>query len=320
MGPTADVVLLVTTSYDLAARPVADAIHDLDARTFRLNTDQFPTSTQATVDEDGRFALHSEVGSVSSDEIRAVWYRRHAGPTLPDGLDPAHVEFVEREARAFLTGMILCLDGGVRWVSHPGALWIAEKKPLQLRVASELGFQIPATRISNRPSDVRALAADGQIVAKATSSGYISHGDLFDAIFTSVVSRADLADLGSLSIAPVTFQEHLAKLSDIRVTVVGSELFAAEILSQEHQSSRVDWRAMDVPELEHRRIDLPAQLEEQCLALVSRLNLRFGAIDFVRTAQDDYYFLEINPNGEWLWIEDALGYPIAATLATELLR
>ena len=69
----------------------------------------------------------------------------------------------------------------------------------------------------------------------------------------------------------------------------------------------------------HQEIELPRKVEEQCRLLVSELGLRFGAIDLVRTVDDQYYFLEINPNGEWLWIEDALGYPIAASIASQLL-
>ena len=319
MAPSRDAVLLVTVSYDQTAETVERALRSAGARPFRLNTDEFPASVEATLDERGEFVLYAGGGEISSREVRAVWYRRHSSPNLPDDLDADYREFAERESRAFLTGTVLCLGDDVRWVSHPTALWSAEKKPFQLRVAAALGLRIPMTRITNRPADVQVLAQRGPLVAKAVSSGYILRGHRFDAIFTSEVGATDLIDLSSLNLAPVTFQEQVAKRSDVRVTVVGSRIFAAEILSQEHPSSRVDWRATELADLPHRALELPAQLEQKCHELLSTLRLRFGAIDLIRTDDDTYWFLEINPNGEWLWIEHALGYPIAAAIASELL-
>ncbi|MNZ28723.1 hypothetical protein D3C78_459550 [compost metagenome] len=49
-----------------------------------------------------------------------------------------------------------------------------------------------------------------------------------------------------------------------------------------------------------------------------RLNLRYGAIDFVCDPQGNLWFLEINPNGQWAWIENLTGYPIAEAIVDEL--
>ena len=116
-------------------------------------------------------------------------------------------------------------------------------------------------------------------------------------------------------LAPVTFQEKVEKASDIRVTVVEDDVFAAEILSQARQSSKVDWRATDDPDLEHRPHKLPATLADQCRRLVSKLGLGFGAIDFALKPDGTYVFFEINPNGEWLWLEDQLSLPISDSIA-----
>ena len=319
-GSPRDAILLVTASYDLSAQFVEAALRKRGARTFRFDTDRFPSAIEGSLDEEGRLLLRSQGQQVSSDDVSAVWYRRRAAPLLPDDIEPAHAEFAERESRAFITGALLCLDSTRRWVSDPTNVWRAEKKPFQLRVATSIGFDLPRTRITNDPTVVRTLAAETTTVAKAVSSGFISRDESFETIFTSTVSDQDLLDLSSLTIAPVTFQEHLQKRSDIRVTVVGDEAFAAEIESQAFDSSRVDWRAAEDPRLlMHREHQLPLAVEAMCHALVDRLGLRYGAIDLVRAIDGRYYFLEINPNGEWLWLQDALGWPIADRIAAELL-
>ena len=110
----------------------------------------------------------------------------------------------------------------------------------------------------------------------------------------------------------------MEKSSDIRVTVVGDEVFAAEILSQNRESSRVDWRATDDRNLEHRVHELPSTLIRRCRRLVSHLGISFGAIDFALKKDGTYVFFEINPNGEWLWIEDLLKMPISDRIAAWL--
>ena len=124
--------------------------------------------------------------------------------------------------------------------------------------------------------------------------------------------------LTGLALAPVTFQEKVEKVSDIRVTVVGDDVFAAEILSQGRESSKVDWRATDDPNLEHRVHELPSALVSRCRRLVSHLGLNFGALDLALKPDGTYVFFEINPNGEWLWLEDQLGFPLSERIATWL--
>jgi len=192
---------------------------------------------------------------------------------------------------------------------------LAEAKPYQLMIARHLGFNVPPTRITSDIHEVTDFSHRYKLVAKAVSSGYVRTNDGNSAIFTSTVSDDDLLDLDGLAYAPVTFQEHMRKFSDIRVTVVGDRVYAAEILSQGEVSSQVDWRATENPELPHRRHELPAYMVGLCSELVKRFDLVFGAIDLILTERGDYVFLEINPNGEWAWIEDKLGFPIAHDIA-----
>ena len=311
---TRNAVLIVTASYDEAPDYVLPRLRSSGWRAFRLDTDRFPGEVLLSLSEDGTFTLTDRGETLDSRAIRSVWYRRHVEPEFPPHIEQRFIEFGAREARAHLTGAILGLQD-VRWMSHPAALWAAEKKPYQMGVARSLGFILPSTCVTNDPVAARALGANQTLIAKAVSSGYMRAEDGYDAIFTSVVSEGDLEDLGGLSLAPVTFQAWVPKRSDIRVTVVGHDVFATEILSQGNESSRIDWRATDTADLPHRRIDLPATEADRCISLVSTLDLTFGAIDLVFDESGLLQFLEVNPNGEWMWIEDFAGYQISDAIA-----
>ena len=114
----------------------------------------------------------------------------------------------------------------------------------------------------------------------------------------------------------MTFQEQIQENVRHQSNCSGRQgVFAAEIMSQAHPSSATDWRATENPELEHRVHILPPQQRQLCLELVKHLGLAFGAIDLAVTTNGMYKFFEINPNGEWLWLECMLGFPIAETIA-----
>lgn len=314
---TAKTVLLVTASYDEAPKYVGQALHLRGVPFFRLDTDRFPEEVQASFDPQGDITFSDGQRSVSGKDIKSVWYRRNVAPNLPEDLSAGTREFCQREARAFLEGTLSTLRTE-RWLSFPHAIWLAEHKPYQLAVAARLGFVLPHTIVTNHEKAAQEFAQGRRLIAKAVSSGYIVGPEGNQAIFTSAIDPSDLRDLSGLTLAPVTFQEKIEKTSDIRVTVVGNDVFAAEILSQGRASSRVDWRATDDPNLEHKVHDLPATLADNCRRLVSRLGLSFGAIDFALAPDGAYVFFEINPNGEWLWLEDRLGLPISDRIAAWL--
>ena len=313
----ADTVLLVTASYDLAPLYVGAALERRGVTSFRLDTDRFPSEVRASFDPQWGLTISDEGRSISSGEVKSVWYRRNVVPDLPEDLDSGTREFCERETRMFLEGTLAALPTQ-RWLSSPQAIWRAERKPYQLAVAAQLGFTVPNTIVTNDQAAAREFAQERLLVAKAVSSGYISGSDGDQAVFTSALTPGDLEDLKGLALAPVTFQENVEKSSDIRVTVVGDEVFAAEILSQGQESSKIDWRATDNPDLKHRTHALPATLANLCVRLVSHLGLAFGALDFALKPDGTYVFFEINPNGEWLWLEDQLGLPISDKIAAWL--
>ena len=314
---TADTVLLVTASYDPTPTYVGAALECLGVPFFRLDTDRFPSEVRASFDPHGDILIYDGERSISGRDIKSVWYRRNVVPNLPDHLASGIREFCARETRAFLEGVLAALPTQ-HWWSSPQAIWSAERKPYQLAVAVQLGFTLPRTIVTNQQTAVRSFAEERVLIAKAVSSGYISEPDGMQAIFTSAVDSDDLENLDGLSLAPVIFQERVEKESDIRVTVVGDNVYCAEILSQSQASSMIDWRATDDPHLEHRMHELPPSLASRCRHLVSRLGLGFGAIDLALKPDGTYVFFEINPNGEWLWLEDQLGLPISSSIAAWL--
>jgi glutathione synthase/RimK-type ligase-like ATP-grasp enzyme len=204
----------------------------------------------------------------------------------------------------------------VRWMNSPDAVWKSEFKPYQLQVTRDVGLRIPKTIISNDPVAIRhAYDEFEQMVVKPSRSGHFRQGDEEYSIYTSLVKPTDIAFVEESRWTPSIYQELVPKRYDIRVTCVGDELFPAAIHSQDDPASEVDWRRTDDPNLCHSHIDLPENIASKLRLLMRRLNLQFGCIDLVLTPAGEYVFLEINPSGQWLWLDDRLDLGISRSIA-----
>lgn len=95
-------------------------------------------------------------------------------------------------------------------------------------------------------------------------------------------------------------QRALEEKTDLRVTVVGKEVFAVRILSKNSGISG-DWRVVPKAELEFHDTVLSSSLIKKCQLLTNRLGLSFAAIDLIETPQG-IFFIELNPTGEWGWL------------------
>lgn len=313
-------VLIVSTVVDVATDDVVRRLSSSSINYRRINTENFPFEYSLTFP-----FKHDGVGQwlELDDEVlpqpTAIWYRRVRSPAKPEGMQEGIYQFCLQESRAALLGGIL--TGQTRWMSHPTSVWQSEFKPFQLAIAQTLGLSVPRTVITNKPSAIRkAFSAFGSMIVKPTRTGYVVYDDKEYAIFTSKLLAEHLEHLESASLSPAIYQELIPKQFDIRVTIVGERIFAAAIDSQTDPEACIDWRHTENPELPHYPVTLPLEIEGKLLELMKCLGLNFGAIDLVQTPTGEFFFLEINPNGQWLWIDDKLGLGISDEVSGWLSR
>jgi glutathione synthase/RimK-type ligase-like ATP-grasp enzyme len=305
-------VLLVTKSTDNASVAlVSSALEARGARVFRLDTDLFPTEIRLALHQPrGRSTLRAGAAEVVLGEVDAVWYRRVAiADGLPRDMDRQDRDAAVKESRATLLGMLESFDCFV--MDPVSVVRASEHKPRQLELACELGLDVPRTLTTNDPEAVREFwdLCGGRVVVKALSSFAIyDESGREQVVFTSQLAADDLEHLDQLSLSPMTFQEHLDKAVELRVTLIGGRVFAAAVDSQALERSRIDWRRGG-RELIRSWVPytLPSQVSERLLRLTERLGLSYGAADFVVTPDGRHVFLEINPAGEWFWLDDVFG-------------
>lgn len=320
-------VLIITHSEDNdSIERVAEAISELGDEPIRFDTDLFPTEIQlaARVNGDGDDLLLRWQDGREADlsEVTAVWYRRfQAGGKLPKSLDPQLRDASRNETRRTLVGLFASLDAF--WIDPFETVKHAMNKQLQLEIARELGLAIPDTLTTNDPDAVRRFAEehpDGIVTKMLSSFAIYDDEGRENVVFTNPVGPKDLEEMEGLDLCPMTFQENVPKDVELRVTVMGRQVFAASIASQTEERATHDWRREGAKMIDRWQVhELPVDVRDRLLGLCDHLGLNYGAIDLILTPDGRYVFLEINPSGEWFWLERYPGFPLSRALAEVLV-
>jgi hypothetical protein len=317
-------IIIVTNRKDHTADFLILELQKRQTDYVRFNTEDFPQLVRVVwqMDDtgfDGYFSFPKT--RVDFKNIRSIWYRRPVPPVPSAAIeDPAAYEFALAESQAAIDGIWRNID--CFWVSHPDNLRKAELKLYQLKVAAQVGFRLWPTILTNNPETAQAFyhSQDGKVVYKPLQRGRLVRDETVSLIYTNPVGPLEAERLGQVMYAPSLLQRYVPKRVEIRVTVIGAKVFAVEIHSQDCVNSLHDWRRGETALLRHELHTLPSGVKSKCVTLVRALGLAFGAIDLILTLDGEYVFLEINPNGQWAWIQQLCPeIPLRETLADLLI-
>ncbi|MEU4426012.1 hypothetical protein AB0F81_35785 [Actinoplanes sp. NPDC024001] len=245
------------------------------------------------------------------------WWRKETTLVHSHGNDFAG-DFAMREHRELLESLEFLLPGP-RWPIRPSALRRSSLKCRQLALAKRLGFTVPLTVVTNHAASVAGFveahrtAMSEQAVLYKPLTWYVTPSGGF--LFANLVTVDEIRNAeASVSSAPCQFQQYVNKDHEVRVTVVGDRWFATRIESQAHPETRTDHRR--APGLNHYApTSLPTAVSQRIKRFLRETGLAYGAFDLAVDAEGVHYFLELNPVGQWLWLEQRTGAGITAAVA-----
>jgi glutathione synthase/RimK-type ligase-like ATP-grasp enzyme len=297
---------------------VRSTIADLGARAQLVSTQSLPIDGLVAFDA-ARAALRIGEVSIDVDELSGVWVW-HADRPRVNGPDPSTARYVRREWELTISALAAVTPRRI-WINHPSrANWLEANKLEQLRLAQRVGFRVPQTLLANDPDRILAFAKKFDAVAVKSQGGVWRELQEGTAVaFTQRCTHAELAlHRQALRRVPMLVQQYLEKSFELRVTVIDGSAFFCRIDSQASERTRVDWRRYDFENVSHDLITPSPQLLAQVQKLTRASGLRYAAIDLICTPQRQTYFLDLNPMGQFGWIETLTGAPIADSLARGL--
>lgn len=295
-------ILIITHKTDYTADFVVNKLNQRGILYRRLNCEDLLASEFNIRFDDG--FSYSILGE---DQYKSVWFRRTKLPEVKD-LPREETVYILGEIEGFFKNLFSILPA--KWLSSPAAVYEAENKLLQLKLAQRLGFKIPNTLVTNSKRELKEFYQTNRqdIIIKPISQTRVTYDENSAFIFTNAVSHNLIEQIEEFDLTPCIFQRHIPKDYEIRATVVGEKVFAAAVYSQADDETKLDWRRK---RLEFVEMQLPEEIKNLCVLLLKKLNLGFGAIDLIKTPSGEYVFLEINPNGQWVWIENQTGQKIS---------
>ncbi len=303
-------ILIITHKEDFTADFVIEKLNEQNIKYFRLNCEDLNENNYLFENSNN---FNFSINGIS--EFSSVWFRR---TKLPD------IETTDQGKKIFLLAdyeslfdNLFNLINSKKWLSHPNHIYKAENKLYQLQKAKQIGFNIPNTIVTNSHSQLSAFILDNDknVIIKPIRQGRIQLSDGVKTIFTNQVTQEVLENLTQYDLTPCIVQKNVTKDYELRITIVGDKVFSAKINSQENENTQTDWRKEKNPFTEYK---LPLDIQNKCIKLLKELNISFGAIDLIKDKNGKYIFLEINPNGQWAWIEMETGLKISEAIINYL--
>lgn len=305
-------ILIVTIENDIHACAVKheiDQVEDVNCHIFALDKVSSSYAIHWCPESAERSTLTGpDIGKLAISEIDVIWWRRSRSEQNLDlnYSDKAHIDLINNDCRASSFGLLLSHFKG-KWISSPNSTLEASNKLFQLRRAHESGLKIPKTIISNEPEEVyRFIKNVGSVVVKAVS------GTKEKLVFTRPVNIEDLND-ESIRACPTIYQEYIEGDQHLRICTIGEKSFATKITTEE-----IDWRRN--VNVDYNATEVPRKLHIKIRQVLDSLNLEMGMTDVKINFDGEPVWLEVNPQGQFLFAEGLTNIPLRKYFANYLVE
>lgn len=322
-------ILILTISLDAHADFVIEELKRRGIDFFRFNYDRYPSLTELSYTIlETRTTGTMKIGPhvVDLSKVNVVWNRRSTDQFgFRDEVDPRYLTFVKQEANLALQGLWTMLKHAF-WVNDFWAQRRANTKILQLLEAADAGFAIPNTLVSNAPESILEFfhESQGQMIMKSLGLPVVTVPTSPDhkatQLRTSLIRKEDLAEdrWDAIRLVPGLYQNFVRKAFEYRVTVFGQTVWAAQVNPHTHADLAIDWRR-NQDEVKWVAYHLPPVVEKRCIEVVRRLGLVFGCVDLIETPEGEWVFLEVNPMGQFIFVETQTKQPMVSAFCDLLV-
>lgn len=298
---------------DIHSQAVSWALTNAGAAVELLDVSSFPCSRRISLSPTGpqrnlRWSAspQSAAGAVDCAKVDLVWCRRMNTRLLDlRGLHVDDRRVALNESRAFIRGLWQSVSPDAVWVNPLSAQETSLSKAHQLWQAQQVGFAVPPTLMSNDPDAVRQFCREhSKVIMKPFFQETWSEDAKEYVQLSCLIGEQHLRDDRAIELCPAIYQQYCEKAHELRVVVMGDDLISARIDSQNCEASRIDWRSDRLGQAQISAEELTADQRTMILTLMKRLGLVFGSLDLIVQPNGEMVFLEVNEQGQFLWLED----------------
>lgn len=312
-------ILVLTNSADATTDFLIPKLEVSRAKFIRLNSDKLVTDCRVAV-SGGRTVLVINGAMIEPGDVTSIWYRRPHPIELSEKGNAERKAHAESEWAEAIEGFLAQVPRHF-WVNHPADNALASHKVEQLSRATAYGLRVPDTLVTQSVQELQQfyVAHGSKLVCKPLASGVIDDAAGYHVIYSSAVRETDLEQAGLLSRCPTLFQERINKRFDVRITYVDGTLVAVGLLAKtDNGQQRLDVRRNNMADVVHGRVDIPVSVHDGLCKYVASYGLRFAAIDMAVDLEGNWVFFEVNPNGQWAWLDQSGASDIGSLMVAAL--
>lgn len=315
-------ILVFSDKFDNHSDYVLSKMIERQISFYRFNIDVESLLVSKIIFKNDNWLLFNGTEWLDINEVKCVWFRRaFVELTLEQEFDQSSdFKIWRNEWEKALLGLYLQFNSKP-CLNPLQKSYQTENKFFQLQIAKSIGFNIPETICTNEKQTLFDFAAKHEYVVFKTmeQSVYKDKDGSFKGIFANKIKNTDLEKFSEFGENPIILQNYVEKDYEVRFTVVNKEHFVCKIDSQKSEIAKTDWRRYDIAHTPHSIIKPPIQIEELVNTIMNKFGLVYGAFDFIVTPKGEWFFLEINPMGQYLWIEQLTGLQISNSIIDWLI-
>lgn len=316
-------VLVLTNSQDATADFLAGQLDARGVSYARLNTDTFIGDALLTATE-AKACLCLNGDRFTPESFSNVWQRRPGKLRLGPGTNDAEMAHVEQEWSMALEGWLARIPVE-RWINHPANNAAASYKVEQLWRARRFGLNVPPTLVTQCRDEAQKFyeACGKTVIVKAVHGGHIERnsreGDTV--VYTHSIEPGEIMLFPTGKVCPTLLQKRVEKRCDIRITIVDQDLHAVALTAKDSAGKqRLDIRRNEMTDVCYAATKVPVEVATLLRRYVASYGLRFAAVDMAIDQANQWVFFELNPNGQWAWLDESGASDIASSFIASFVR
>lgn len=293
-------VLIITSSIDVTVDYMTRK-YEKQANFVRVNVDEF-SQYKIDIRTSSQWTICCNNFKLDKSMVYSIYYRK---PILPDlsEYEESYHKMIAKDIISLINGIVDDFEGKV--LTKPYILRKTENKTFQMLYATHEGFNFPQSYIGNNADIATKCIKRHKSIIKPLTTGKIIQNRGLEIYQTSYINELN----EDIQLTPIYVQDYEEKNYEVRITCVDGSIFAVRIDSED----KLDWRR-NYAGLKYSVIECPQAVQLSCLKLLKDFGLKFGAFDFIVNKRNEWIFLEVNPNGQWLWLEQILDIPISESI------
>lgn len=317
------ILILGSSGFEQGTDPVIDWLLHYKADFIKLTVEDI-INGHLRIDLQQKEAFYKDIPLVEKTSI--IWYRHFLNSLARFKVSVKRFsQQLNDDLRAEVKGVVEVLAYLLKektWV--PGHLPSIQPNKLEVLLKAEIaGLKIPQTTITSSREEAIAFCQKSQYATITTKQisdegrNYYQAGDYAYYTLTKKLSKEELTALES-SFFPSLLQEYIYPDYEIRTFYLDGKTYSTAIVNNK-KGAYADRKLINEEQTTHF---LPYQLPESIIAktrrLMDEMEMTAGGIDFIRDQKGEYYFLEVNPIGQYLLESRHCNYYLEKEIATYL--